>query len=343
MTTLDTPETHPITFVHPFTKPSADVVIKSADGIEFKVHKVILSEASPFFDDMFSLPQNSVKSTSIDGTSADGSLPVLDMTEDAHTINYLLHTIYPIADLTLPTLNEAAAVMGAAQKYQIEQALNSAQKQALTFAEHAPVRVYALACFYKNAEVAQAAARFALRKSSPGQYVKELDLISATSYHRLLQYQSDARSKISTFFSGFDWVPRAVPSIVNDRETSAQIVWDAALIPSWLACTACSYARDAQGNLIYYNNQQHIVQMWWWNYMKAVEAAVQEQGPLGTCATSPSLVAGAVQAAMNSRCICSRKESIEAFFAFTKYLANKIDETVASEVGPSQTTPTVRN
>ncbi|EMD39269.1 hypothetical protein CERSUDRAFT_122690 [Gelatoporia subvermispora B] len=47
----------PPKFAHPFTKSSADVIIRSSDGVDFRVHRIVLAEASPVFEGMFSLPQ----------------------------------------------------------------------------------------------------------------------------------------------------------------------------------------------------------------------------------------------------------------------------------------------
>ncbi|KAI0698249.1 hypothetical protein BC835DRAFT_1466668 [Cytidiella melzeri] len=43
----------------PFNLPTADVVFRTSDHVDFHVHKLILSIASPFFTGMFSLPQPS--------------------------------------------------------------------------------------------------------------------------------------------------------------------------------------------------------------------------------------------------------------------------------------------
>ena len=43
----------------PFNRPSADVVFLTADNVEYHLHKIVLSLASPFFEDMFTLTQPS--------------------------------------------------------------------------------------------------------------------------------------------------------------------------------------------------------------------------------------------------------------------------------------------
>jgi len=39
-----------------FNAPDADTVLRSSDGEEFRVHRIILSLASPVFQGMFTLP-----------------------------------------------------------------------------------------------------------------------------------------------------------------------------------------------------------------------------------------------------------------------------------------------
>jgi hypothetical protein len=42
---------------HPFNKANADAILRTRDGVDFRVHTAILAEASAFFADMFALPQ----------------------------------------------------------------------------------------------------------------------------------------------------------------------------------------------------------------------------------------------------------------------------------------------
>ncbi|KAJ7627871.1 hypothetical protein B0H17DRAFT_901672, partial [Mycena rosella] len=41
----------------PFDDPNADAILRSSDDIDFHVHRIVLSLASPFFRQMLSLPQ----------------------------------------------------------------------------------------------------------------------------------------------------------------------------------------------------------------------------------------------------------------------------------------------
>ncbi|KAA1476550.1 hypothetical protein DENSPDRAFT_785206, partial [Dentipellis sp. KUC8613] len=80
-------------FGPPFDAANADVILRSSQSVDFRVRKANLSDASPFFETMFSLPQQ--------GPSADGhrsrngddyvdGLPVVQMQESTTTLQHLL-------------------------------------------------------------------------------------------------------------------------------------------------------------------------------------------------------------------------------------------------------------
>ncbi|KAH8990394.1 hypothetical protein EDB86DRAFT_1772940 [Lactarius hatsudake] len=69
--------------------PDANVIIRSSDQVNFRVHKSLLAMSSSLFDDLFSLPQPP------DGEIVDG-LPVVQLPEDANLLNILVSLIYPV-------------------------------------------------------------------------------------------------------------------------------------------------------------------------------------------------------------------------------------------------------
>ncbi|EIN03893.1 hypothetical protein PUNSTDRAFT_29952, partial [Punctularia strigosozonata HHB-11173 SS5] len=62
----------------------ADVILRTSDNVDFRVYKLILSLASPFFSDMFTLPQ------AMDANVGQPVPPVINMAEDSATIDCLL-------------------------------------------------------------------------------------------------------------------------------------------------------------------------------------------------------------------------------------------------------------
>ena len=94
---------------------NADIIIQSCDSINFRIHKLVLSMSSPFFDDMFSLPQPSAS----DQDLVDG-LPVVRLSEDAEVLKCLLTLLYPIPSRISNPYNKILMVLAASQKYDME-------------------------------------------------------------------------------------------------------------------------------------------------------------------------------------------------------------------------------
>ena len=90
--------------------PDANIVIRSSDQVNFRVHKSLLAITSPFFEDMFSLPQPP------DGETVDG-LPVVQLFEDAGVLKCLISLIYPISTIIPGSYERAFALLAACQKY----------------------------------------------------------------------------------------------------------------------------------------------------------------------------------------------------------------------------------
>jgi hypothetical protein len=76
----------------------ANLIIRSSDLINFRVHKPVLAMASPVFKDLLSLPQPS------DGESVDG-LPMVQLSEDSDLLNTLVSMLYPLHPV-IPTTYE---------------------------------------------------------------------------------------------------------------------------------------------------------------------------------------------------------------------------------------------
>jgi hypothetical protein len=92
----DDPEVqiHPATSpLELFDVPDADLIIRSSDFVDFRVHKPVLAMASPFFKDLLSLPQPS------DSEIVDG-LPVVQLPEGSELLNSLISIIYPVCTAT---------------------------------------------------------------------------------------------------------------------------------------------------------------------------------------------------------------------------------------------------
>ncbi|TFY54463.1 hypothetical protein EVJ58_g8850 [Rhodofomes roseus] len=165
----------------PFDNPSADLVIRTSDHIEFHVFKLILREASPVFADMFTLPATP--------TSDADSAGVVDVVEKSTIWDYILHVCYPgpVPSSTVITPDQLWPLLEAATKYNMKGVRDS-------------LRIYMLACGYGFQDVAVAAARASLRRpADERKFIPELRCATAAAYLRLLQYRSDCVDAATCF------------------------------------------------------------------------------------------------------------------------------------------------
>lgn len=171
----------------PFNKATADIILRSADGVDFHVRRSILAESSPVFEDMLSIPQP--PATSSDAASP----PVVTLTETARTLDALLRFCYPVDDPELGTADDALRVLDAARKYMMDHALRGAQRHFAVHAQREPLRMYALACARGWSDEMRVAARASLAAPLDVRAVPELDAISAGAYLRLQAYHRACR------------------------------------------------------------------------------------------------------------------------------------------------------
>ncbi|KAF7968706.1 hypothetical protein HWV62_29666 [Athelia sp. TMB] len=186
----DIADTPPVTDAGaPFDHAAADVILRSSDNVDFRVFKLFLSFGSPFFEDLFSLPQSASG-----GSETRDGLPVVPVSETANILQMLLAMCYPMGAVDQPVLDkleEVDLLLDAAIKYGIER-VEKKVRGALV----APpclrgneVRVFAIACRHKLEVEAKVAARASLEQpimemeSGP-----ELKLLSADIFFRLLKY-----------------------------------------------------------------------------------------------------------------------------------------------------------
>ncbi|KAI9441875.1 hypothetical protein H4582DRAFT_2097155 [Lactarius indigo] len=90
--------------------PDANIIVRSSDKVNFRVHKSLLSMSSPFFEDLLSLPQPP------DGELVDG-LPVIQLSEDADLLDSLISLLYPITHHLPASYEKVFALLAASQKY----------------------------------------------------------------------------------------------------------------------------------------------------------------------------------------------------------------------------------
>ncbi|KAI0371628.1 hypothetical protein BV20DRAFT_186800 [Pilatotrama ljubarskyi] len=161
--------------------PYDDKLMCSSKSVDFRVHRCILSAASPVFEGMFSLPQPA--------TEGDAVIPVIPFPETSVVLETILRFIYPVADPVIDTLDQLALALEAARKYDFGAVVDALRKRlvALDFLETSPLRVYGIATRYDLFEEVEVASKATLRTSLAEQQPHEdLKHMSAYDYHRLI-------------------------------------------------------------------------------------------------------------------------------------------------------------
>ena len=169
-----------------------DVILRTADDVDFRVFRVVLSLASPFFKGLFSLQQPD--------PTAPNDVPVIPVTEDSTTLTCLLRYCYPIRNPDIDNLDLLSRVLEAAIKYDMDEPTYLAKEVFLTLMEDDPLHAYAISCNLRCEEEAATAAE--LWKESRDSwdddledfsetlsalsFVSEMGEVSAGCYYRLL-------------------------------------------------------------------------------------------------------------------------------------------------------------
>jgi len=173
--------THCVTSFNPFDAIDADVVLRTTDGEDLRVYRRILQESSPFFSDLFSLPQPQ--------SEIKADTPVIDVDEQAVLMKTLLLLVYPGEEPIIGTLIELSALVAVAMKYQMVRAVATLRRLLISprFVENHPTQVYAIACRHDFEEEARIASKYTLNINILDCPLSDdLKYITAFSYHRLL-------------------------------------------------------------------------------------------------------------------------------------------------------------
>ncbi|KAJ8590982.1 hypothetical protein M405DRAFT_880759 [Rhizopogon salebrosus TDB-379] len=191
----------------PFDHPKADIILRSSDGIDFRVFKLLLALASPFFETMFELPQPA------DGTSDDAKngLPVIPVEEDGKTLDTFLRFCYPSTLAKEPSLEsptDILVVLGAARKYSLD-LIESKVSQALVnpkLLEAEPLRCFAIARNARLKHETMTAARYTLREPLIPAWFAEIELITMSDLLALLTYHKKCSNAVESLLANLDWV-----------------------------------------------------------------------------------------------------------------------------------------
>ena len=137
----------------PFLFDDANIIIR-AEGVDFAAHRFILSRASPFFKDMFSLPR---------GATTQEGIPVIEVEESAQTFHDILSFLYlNDEEPTIKSFFEVEGILLAIHKYSMETLEARFHKPLGKKALEDPIGAFDLACKVHLPDLARFAARCTL-------------------------------------------------------------------------------------------------------------------------------------------------------------------------------------
>ncbi|KAH8981504.1 hypothetical protein EDB86DRAFT_3131054 [Lactarius hatsudake] len=177
----------------------ADVILRSSDLVSFRVHKSILAISSPFWNDLFSLPQP------LDDELVEG-IPVVHMAEDAELLHSLLTVLYPIPSVIPDSYEKALALLAASQKYNMTTVLSIIRSEIgrqLPTTE-AAFRAYAIACSNQLIPEIETTARLTLDHPMTFETITDtLPLFEGSALSDLVCFRKRCRDNLVSFFEGF--------------------------------------------------------------------------------------------------------------------------------------------
>ncbi|TBU21368.1 hypothetical protein BD311DRAFT_244051 [Dichomitus squalens] len=178
--------------------PSADLIIKARDGVDFYVHRYVINLASPSFLGLL-----------IEEKHPEGSIPVYHAQETSAVMDALLRYCYPFRRLKFTDADSFVRMLSVMHKYRFVTIDDLLHDYWTTFAEQSPFRFYFVAIAHAFEEKARTCA-FLFARSSSSQvselvnlYAPELEWVSALSYRRLIAYARACRAAASNIVTTF--------------------------------------------------------------------------------------------------------------------------------------------
>jgi hypothetical protein len=306
----------------PFDDPTADLILRSSDRHDFRVHKSLLYFMSEIFQDMLSLPQPSEDSepTKSDDGTTHPQVPVIDLPEKGEVLRALLSFCHPRAVPECVGLDAIPLVLEAGVKYRTAFLSVQLLAQLQCHISTNPLRVYALACICLDLpatnrslaeSIAKSAARELLKYEPPFQTLEftvyEQQGLSAKYLQKLYTYHEACGIAAKSLTEYKNMIPGW--NIVTKSE-----------IRRGCAC-ACSQVCEWIGGL------ELLVPLWMVYYLQAAGDALHRI-PYGKVLLHEKWHA---EAALGQRCDSCKSGSAESRRrAWMIELADKIDEAVAA-------------
>lgn len=200
---------HPCNASSPFDHPKADVILRSSDNVDFRVFKLFLSLASPFFETLFELPQPSEEKT--ENWEMKDGLAVVPISEDSRTLDALLRFCYPCTLTENPSLDhfkDVVNVLEAAKKYSLDEIENTICQALFNpkILEVDSLRCFAIARRARLRDQTLMAAKYSLREPLIPEWFDEIGLVTSADLLALLTYHQKCGSALKKLHLNYSWI-----------------------------------------------------------------------------------------------------------------------------------------
>jgi BTB/POZ domain len=217
-------------FYASFDDVDADIILRSVDGVNFRVYKNILAKASSVIANIFSLPQQ-MDGEKLSGTHSRTS--VISVTEDSKTLANLLTLCYPLEDPSLTSLDEIALLLAAAQKYELARVRTIARHLFYNSPEFVaqPMKAFRLAWEYRLAPETREAAKKTL--AGPMTFIAlgpEVRHMEGEALYQLFQYRTRCKDVLTKI-----WIPDGAMQLPLFTEEDISQCF-----PIGLFCSSCT-------------------------------------------------------------------------------------------------------
>ncbi|KAF9233458.1 hypothetical protein BU15DRAFT_66561 [Melanogaster broomeanus] len=290
----------------PFDHPKADIILRASDNIDFRVFKLFLSLASPFFESLFDIPQPIEASE--EQEIKDG-LAVIPVSEDSKTLEILPRFCYPCTlaeDPNLEQLKDVTDVLEAAQKYSID-AIERKVCQAVSnpkILEVEPLRCFAIAHHGQLRDETLLAAKYTLRRPLIPTWFEEIELLSAADLLALLTYHQRCGNAVAHY------------------ESEGACSWLSGRMPDGFR-TTCGCPRSHVPRYSLFINQ---TPQWWDDFMEETFLALRDK----PCkATIRACAERTVQSVRAQDCAACSPHIAEGMREFSALFARKVEEAVS--------------
>lgn len=262
----------------PFDDNDSDLVLHTSDGGRFAVHRIFLTLASSLLKRSL-MPGSASPSPQFSGIviKPEKGRDIIEIAEDGLTTERVLHFCYPFTNPVLENLDDAQKVLAMMKKFEMRGLMERVKSLLVqpSFLEEEPLRVFAIAYRFGFEAETRIAARTTLRHQIFGPYVKELEHIPASVYHKLLQYHRKCSVVVCGLTSDFSWFPGFASRWI------------------WFQCDDCvhhSLSWPLSDGKIY------EVNAWFIEYMERARSVLRER-PCGKVVNDPLLIMDALETA----------------------------------------------